>query len=72
VVFTQAIKHYTLSQSQQWRFEYMGEFLLKSHCSAKMPDPNRVCKRTFIVYIGVEFGSFTLANARDIANVNTA
>jgi len=28
---------------QPWRFEKMGEFVLKSHCSL---DPHRVCERT--------------------------
>ncbi len=32
---------------QQWQFEKMGEFLLKSHLSAKSLYPNHVCKRTF-------------------------
>ncbi len=32
---------------QQWRFEKMGEFLLKLHCSVKLLDPNCVCKQTF-------------------------
>jgi hypothetical protein len=32
---------------QRWRFEKMGRFLLKSHRSAKTPDPHRLCKRTF-------------------------
>ena len=32
---------------QRWRFEKMGEFLLKSHRSAKLLDPNRLCERTF-------------------------
>jgi len=32
---------------QQLRFEKMGEFLLKSHHSAKSLDPNPLCKWTF-------------------------
>ncbi len=38
---------------QQWRFEKMGRFLLKSHRSAKRPDPHRLCKRTFMFEIGM-------------------
>jgi len=32
---------------QQWRFEKIGEFLLLSHRSAKLEDPNCMCKQTF-------------------------
>jgi hypothetical protein len=34
---------------QRWRFEKMGGFLLKLHCSVKSLDPNRVCERTLTI-----------------------
>jgi hypothetical protein len=34
---------------QRWRFEKIGGFLLKSHRSEKLLDPNRVCERTLQV-----------------------
>ncbi len=46
LVFTQATNITCCRYRQQWRFEEMGKFLLKSHRSAKSLDSNHVCEQT--------------------------
>ncbi len=52
--------------SQQWRFEKMGGFLLKSHRSAKSLDPNHVCERALTMTNTPTFVqlSFNLGNGQ--------
>ncbi len=60
------IKHYRYRQ--RWRFEMMGKFQLKLHCSVKSLDPHRVCEQTFREHLPVVLASIYNTRLSSFAN----